>query len=227
MRRIATALLALAISPALAQAPSGTLTLLVRDGTTGRPVPASVSSRQDDTPISSTAGRDGRVSFTLSPGEHWFSVSAPGYKPFDTHFTVEPGKSYFAGTLMLDRVAPPPEESDAVLKALYRPGYTLLHEYVVDATGQPLPGVHIRLLNAHAEATTDHNGHFTLLARTPAPKYPDGPSYDNIVYEKRGYTTIAIHNFNVATEDMGGAYIEMKPGSGEDTRDGTHVLDRP
>jgi hypothetical protein len=112
-----------------------------------------------------------------------------------------------------------------VIEPKLRPGYTLLHEYVVDAaTAEPIAGARVRLIEAGIETQTDVRGHFWLSVRTPRPPTPGGMGTDTLVFEKPGYKTITVSNFGITDEEMGGVAVEMERGSGRVERDATHKL---
>ena len=197
--------------------------LRVRDSHTGFPVHAVIEGSGPKPFAVSTDDRGyGRIE--LPPGEYQLTISAPDYAAMSTHYPVQPGKTTKAGAF-LDPLSLPHEESSEVLNTLIRPGYTLLHEYVLDAdTGRPLSGAKIRAVHAGVETRTDTKGHFYLLIPTPVPEFPGGIGSDTLIYEKSGYKTIVMQHVGIGDSEMGGAGIDMKKGAGKILIDATHKL---
>ena len=222
MRRRIAVLLVCIVSVASA-AQTGVMQLRVRDSHSHFPLHAVI---QGTGVISFSVSTDdngyGRVA--LPPGEYQLQISASGYAPLSTHYPVELGKTTMAGAF-LDPLSLPHEESSEVLDSLIRPGYTLLHEYVVDAeTGRPLIGVKVTFIHASVEATTDSKGHYYLLVPTPAPNHGCGIGSDTLVYKKPGYKTLVMKNLPISAQEMGGTGIELQAGVGKIVVDATHKL---
>ena len=123
----------------------GTMQLRVRDSHTHFPVHAVI---QGWGPKSFSVATDNRGygKFPFPPGEYQLQISALDYAPLTTHYSVERGKITKAGAF-IDPLSLPHEESSEVLASFEHPGYTLLHEYVLDEqTGRPLSGVRVRFV---------------------------------------------------------------------------------
>ena len=197
--------------------------LRVRDSRTHFPVHAVVrGTGAIDFSVSTNDSGYGRI--TVPAGEYQLQISASGYAPMSTHYAVQARKTTRAGAF-LDALSLPHEESSEVLNSLTRPGYTLLHEYVLDAeTGRPLSGVRVTFLHASVTATTDLKGHYYLLVPTPAPNPTCGIGSDTLIYKKLGYKTLVLKNLPVAPEEMGGTGIDLNAGRGRIIMDATHKL---
>jgi hypothetical protein len=197
----------------------------VKDSRTHHPLQASITG-EAPSGFTLTTDVNGRGSIDLPAGEYRLEISASGYNSLRTHYAIKAGKTTSAGAF-LDSKTTRREESRDVLDPMFRSGYTLLHEYVVDAeTGEPITGVKVRFVNAGVEALTDSDGHFYLSAPTPKSEYPGGLGTDTLVYEKPGYKTLVIKNFGIASDDMGGIAVDLERGKGTINVDGTHPLMR-
>ncbi len=205
-------------------AATGTMEFRIRDSRTHYAVKA-VTKGDGPQPFSLSTDGKGYGKIDLPAGEYRLEISAPGYGALRTHYLVEPAKTTRAGAF-LDPQTLPEEESPQVLDRLLRPGYTLLHEYVVDAeTGEPLSGVKVRFVNADVEVQTDSTGHFELSVPTPEPDIPGGIGTDTLIYEKPRYRTIVLRNFGIGSEEMGSA-VDLQKGVGVVDQDATHKLMR-
>lgn len=206
-------------------AASGTMTFWVRDVHSHYSLPAVIKGEGPKS-FSVTTDAKGRGKIDLPAGEYRLEISASGHASLRTHYLVEPGKTTKAGAF-LEWLTVPEEESTEVLEPLVRAGYTLLHEYVVDAdTGEPLSGVKVRFVNAGVETETDSKGHFCLSVATPEPENPGGIGTDTLMYEKPGYKTIILRNFGIDDDEMGPVAIDMRKGKGVIDEDATHRLMR-
>lgn len=211
-------LLALAALPL--SAATGVLHLLVRDVDTHYAVqakihfdgPESLSAETDDT---------GSLAVSLPEGQYRIEISAPGYQTMRTRASVQPSVTWPFG-IMLDPVTPPEEEQS--LQSSLRPGFTLLHAYATDDQGQPVPGVHVRLLHAGGETMTNERGYYELSVPTPPETEIDTPGTDTLIAQKQGYKTIIHRNIIVAGEDGGGMFLDMEKGTGVVEFDDTHKL---
>src|SRR3954452_9203827 len=203
---------------------SGSMALRVSDSRTSYPVQAVINGKGPKA-FSATTDRKGYLKMVLPVGEYHLQISAPGHAAMKTHNVVQQGRVTSLG-LMLDSETVPEEESQAVLDSMWRPGYTLLHEYVVDATGQPLQGVTVRLINAGLETKTDSKGHFYLLSPAPKPEFPGGMGTDTLIYKKAGYKTLIFRNSGLVADEMGGGSIGLERGRGAIDQDATHKLMR-
>jgi hypothetical protein len=204
---------------------SGSMALRVSDSRTSYPVQAVING-EGPKAFSATTDRKGYLKMVLPVGEYHLQISAPGHAVMKTHNVVQQGRVTSFG-IMLDSETVPEEESQAVLDSMWRPGCTLLHEYVVDAkTGQPLPGVTVRLVNAGVETKTDSKGHYYLLSPTPKPEFPGSMGTDTLIYKKAGYKTLIFRNSGLVADEMGGGSIGLERGRGAIDRDATHKLMR-
>ena len=218
-------LLLLALASFPVSAATGTMQLRIKDGRTHHPLQALVTG-EGPSGFTLTTDINGRGSIDLPAGEYRLEISASGYNSLRTHYAIEAGKTTSAGAF-LDAKTTPREESPDILDPMLRSGYTLFHEYVVDAdTGEPIPDVKVRFANARVEALTDSDGHFYLYVPTPKPQYPGGLGTDILVYEKPGYKTLVIRNFGIASDDMGGIAVDLERDKGTINIDGTHPLMR-
>jgi len=210
---------------AVAFAATGTLELRVRDARTYQPVPATIKGAGPQA-FSVTIDASGNRNVDLPPGDYRLEITSPGYKLRRAHYVVTSGvKSPF--TIMLDAENPPPEESPEAISERIRPGYTLLHGYVVDAeSAKPLSAVKVSFVNAGASAETDSKGHFSLSVPTPEPAIPGGFGTDTLTYEKPGYKALVFENFGISGDDMGGPPLGLEKGSGTIKQDATHKLMR-
>ncbi len=166
----------------------------------------------------------------VAPGQYREEYSAAGYRPLRSHDVVVEGKITATGAF-LNPETPPPEEGPGEIESRERPGYTLLHEYVVDGqTSEPLRDVKVRLVNAGIETQTDSRGHFWLLVPTPAPPpsrtFPGGMGTDTLIYQKSGYKTLVLRNFGIAGDEMGGVAVELERGAGIIDIDAAHKAAR-
>ena len=176
--------------------------------------------------LSEQTDDEGRASLSLVPGEYRIEVSAPAHKPSRTHYDVRSGGN-LPFTILLAPENPPAEERPEVIASEVRPGFTLLHGYVVDAnTGRPVAGVKVRFVNADVETRTDSKGHYQLSVPTPVPANPGGLGTDTLTYEKPGYKSLLVDNFGIAGEEMGGSAIDLEKGTGVVKRDALHKLMR-
>jgi hypothetical protein len=213
LRGCLAVLLLLALASFPLSAATGTMQFRVKDSRTHHPLQASITG-EAPSGFTLTTDVNGRGSIDLPAGEYRLEISASGYNSLRTHYAIEAGKTTSAGGF-LDAKTTPREESRDVLDPMLRSGYTLLHEYVVDAdTGEPITGVKVRFVNAGVEALTDSDGHFYLSVPTPKPEYTGGLGTDTLIYEKPGYETLVIKNFGVASDDMGGIAVDLERGKG-------------
>lgn len=201
-------------------ADSATLELRVRDFQTDHPIRATIKL---EGPESVTLQTD--YAGAMLPGEYRVEVSAPGYKLQRTHLNI--GQSgHLNLAVMMDAENPPEEERPEAIAERIRPGFTLLHGYVVNDAGMPLVGVKVRLVHAGVETETDSKGHYWLSTPTPQPAFPGGLGTDTLIYEKPGYKTTVLENFGISGDDMGGGAIGLEKGRGAIRRDVKHKLMR-
>jgi hypothetical protein len=215
--------LSLIFAVSVLAADTGTMTFRVRDDLTHFPIQAVIKG-EGPTSFSLVTDAKGEGKVTLPEGEYRLEISARGYDPLRPSFVVRAGGITAAGGQLYSQVAPEEERPEAI-DPLLRPGYTLLHEYVVDAdTGDPIPGVKVRFVEAGVETETDGRGHFLLSVPTPRPKYPGGLGTDTLIYEKAGYKTLVLRNFGIGSDEMGPTAVDMLKGKGVIDKDATHKL---
>jgi hypothetical protein len=206
-------------------AATGVIDIRVRDVQTHYAVRATISLEGPQS-LSLETGDIGRVTRELLPGEYSVEVVAAGYKVHKTHFNIGPGES-LSFHIMLDSDNPPDEERPDTVRARLRPGFTLLHGYVVDSeSGKPISGVRVRFEKGGVETHTDLKGHYWLSVTTPGPAVTGAMGADTLTYEKTGYKTVIFDNFGISGEEMGGNGLELEMGSGIVRHDATHKLTR-
>jgi hypothetical protein len=199
------------------------MTFRIRDSVTHFPVQAVIKG-EGPTSFSLVTDAKGQAKIALPEGQYRLEISATGYDPMRTHYLINAGKTTPAGALLHSQVLPPEERPEA-LEPLLRSGYTLLHEYVVDAdTGEPIRGVKVHLVDAGVETQTEGKGHFLLSVPTPKPKYPGGLGTDTLIYEKVGYKTLILRNFGIGSDEMGPTAVDLPKGKGVIDQDATHKL---
>jgi len=190
----------------------GTLNVAVRDVDTGYAVNATVSFEGPQI-LSMQTGKCGTLSVQLQTGEYNITVSALAYKTLKTHTGVTSGEN-LPGTVMLDPNTPPDDLQPVRLAAEIRPGFTLLHGYIVDDCGRPLAGVSVRVKNGKIGTETDAKGHYYLSMPTPAAPSRDEWGVDTITYSKTGYQTVIIENMSVGGDDLWSVPFSLQKGSG-------------
>lgn len=218
-RRSLAVLPLLALTTSLSAA-TGRLHLVVRDSYTHYAVHAKILLEGPES-LSMQTDESGDLKVALPAGNYQMEISAVGYRVMTTHYPVGPGKASSIG-IMLDAVAPPPEER--LFDSSLRSGFSLLHGYATNEQGQPVAGVHVRLQCQGGEATTNKRGYFQLSVPTPPDIARDLAGIDTLIAQKPGYKTIIHENFFIAGEDGGGFLLDMKKGAGVLKFDDTHVL---
>jgi len=205
---------------------SGSLNISFRDSATGYAVPTSFSAENQTARARATLVTDaaGRGRYQLAAGRHNLEIAARGYRPFKTHFEVDP-QTPLAVTIWLDPLEPPEELRPEVVAAKLMPGYTMLHGHVADAQGgRPLAGVRIHLENAGVEGWTDERGYFLLYALTPSVNPTEElPKTDHLMAEFAGFKTYRIANV-LLTEGDAHFKIELERGEGTVERDKGHKM---
>jgi len=160
----------------------GTIAFQVVDSATGYAISSAAvawgnidPSIPDPLPNSSRADRFGRVRLNLKPGHYAFEMMARGYRRSRTHFEVTPGMNLKV-TDNLDSITPPRELQDGLVDARLRPGFDLVHGFVVDAlTRQPIEGVEVYIKKAGTRAVTDARGYYELYAAAADHSEADKP----------------------------------------------------
>ncbi len=205
---------------------SGNLNITFRDSATGYAIPTSFSAEnpKERTRAALVTDTAGRGRYQLAAGRHNLEIAARGYRPFKTHFEIDP-RTPLAVTVWLDPLEPPEELRPEVVTAKLRPGYTMLHGHVADAQiKRPLAGVRIRLENAGVEAQTDERGYFLLYALAP-PINPteELPKTDHLAAYFADFKTYRIANV-LLTEGDAHFKIELEQGEGTVERDKGHKM---
>jgi Tol biopolymer transport system component len=205
-------------------AATGVLRILVKDVNTHYALQANIILGGTQS-LSVQTDDAGRVVLSLEPGEYLIEATAPSHKAIRTHTSVHEGDNNIPMTIFLDPESLPVEELPETLSANVRPGFTLLHGYIVDAeTGKPVSSVKVRMDHANVKARTDSKGHYLLSVPTPVPQYPGGLGTDTLIIEKEGYSTEEFDNFGVGGDAMGGHGLEIEKGSQIHKHDATHKL---
>jgi hypothetical protein len=190
----------------------GTLHIAVRDADTGYAVNATVGFEGPQT-LSMQTSQCGALSVQLQTGEYNITVSALGYKTLKSHTGVTLGKN-LPGTVMLDPNSPPDDLQPARLAAEIRPGFTLLHGFIVDDCGRPIAGVNVRVKDGKVGTETDAKGHFSLYIPTPAAPSRDEWGVDTIIYSKPDYQTLIVENMRIGGDDLWSVPFSLQKGSG-------------
>ena len=205
-------------------ADTGSLQLAVRDVLTGYAVAATLSFAGPQQ-LTVPADENGNLTVTLQTGEYIIQASAPGYEPLTSHTGVG-SSGNLPGTILLESTSLPSEEQPQQIEQQLRPGFTLLHGYIVDELGKPLCGVRIELVNAGVETETDLKGHYALSALTPKEPRSGVMGTDTLIYERAGYDKVILENFGIAGQDMRGAPFGLQKGNGVIRRDASHKLSK-
>ena len=91
----------------------------------------------------------------LSPGQYGLEISAPGYKPARTYYSV-PLASVVSLNVNLDPPVPPQELRESTVDAELREGMELDHGFATDAlTHRPIAHAEVKLEQSGAVATTN------------------------------------------------------------------------
>ncbi len=195
-----------------AHADTGTLQISLRDVITGYAVVGIVSfngPQQLNVPMD----ENGNLTVTLPTGDYTIQTSPQGYEPMTTHYGITRGAN-LPFTLMLDRISLPEDERPERLSQQERPGFTLLHGYIVNSkTGKPIAGVRVKLVNARVETETNQKGHYALSVATPKESKLGEMGTDTLIFEKSGYNQIILQNLGIGGEDMRPAPFRLEKGS--------------
>ena len=194
-----------------AQAAFGHMEMWVQGSDTGYALKASIRLQGSQATTLETDAA-GRATLQLPAGEYAVVISAPGYKTMKLALDLAPVANQNRH-INLDPEKAPEGESPESIEAHIRPGYTVLHGFVIDAdTRKPLPGVTVRL--GKAQGRTDAKGHYFVSVSTP-PMTATGPGALTLAFAKPGYHTIVIENFKVASDQLREVPIDMESGHGE------------
>ena len=205
--------------------------ITVRDVTTGYAVPATVliTSVEEGRfgPETATADRFGHLSLEVGElGHYLVEISASGYESQRTHFYIESadGVSFQAN---LSSVEPPPEYRPDVFDSKLRPGYNLIHGFVVATeTGEPLAGASVAATKTGVRTQTDSRGYFELYApSSPRPVRGATPTEDLLV-RMPGYKASIFRNFWITEGSDFGFKVSLDRGQGSKVRDLTHKMMR-
>ncbi len=182
--------------------PTGAIHIAARDADTGYGLAAALSvypGSQGDAQVETQPPPDdltgvwqlnrGGETIELPEGNYNFAAALDGYAPMVTHFMITAGHE-FAVVFWMIPLSVAPELQPELVDATHRPGYTMLHGYVVDqSSGEPLEGVQISLKIADVSTQTNPRGYFMLQVpssnRTELHRDPD----DLLVAELSGYTS--------------------------------------
>ena len=204
-------------------ADTGSLQLSLRDVITAYAISGTVTFNGPQQ-LAVPTDENGNLLVTLQTGDYIVQTSPQGYSPLTTHYNIGSGAN-LPMTIMLDSTSLPEDERTQQLTSELRPGFTLLHGYIVDSkTGKPIAGVRVQLVDAHVETETKPNGHYGLSVATPNELPPGMMGTDTLVFEKSGYDKVVIHNFGIGGEDLRLAPLGLQQGNGVMHRDGAHKL---
>ena len=176
-------------------------------------------------PYFQVSSSNGRIAEHLSPGEYVFEISASGYKPLRTHFSVTPGVVVHSN-INLDPVSRPPELRKDVISSELRNGIELVHGYVVDGlTYKPISNVKIKLEQG-GKALTDARGYFQLYANAISTaklsRPEDFPALDVLTAAAPGYKQYVLGGLLHVPGSAATIRIEMTPGVGTTARGIAH-----
>jgi len=208
------------LASTLTYADTGSLQLSLRDVISGYAIVGTINFSGPQQLIVPT-DNDGNLSVTLQTGEYIIQASAQGYESLTSHTHVLSAGN-LPGTIMLNSTSLPEDERPQQLSQQVRPGFTLLHGYIVNSKGKPIAGVRVQLLNAGVETETNSNGHYDLSVVTPKEPQPGVMGTDTLVYEKSGYDKVIVQNFGIGGRDMLGAPYSLERGNGVVKSDGSH-----
>ncbi len=219
-----TAILAQTGSEVRTSEASGFIYLWVRDKETHYGVPATIQLQGPDS-LTLQANDEGRITPSLQKGRYEAVFSAPGYKT-QTYlrggFEIAPGKTQKM-YVMLEPERTPEGETPEAINGHIRPGFTVLHGYVVDVdSGKPVSGAKVRVGLTLVE--TDASGHYwlsvpmSLVAQKSSGGKPVGDLW-RITFAKPGYKTV-INELIVYGGELREPPIDLERGSGV-------VSDRP
>ena len=162
----------------------------------------------------------------LFPSEYAFEISAPGYQPMRTHFGVASG-SVTRANINLDPVSPPQELREDIVASELRDGLELVHGYIGDAvTHRPVAGVHLRLKESGASATSDARGYFQLyvgaVSTADASGPEDFPATDTLTATASGYKAYTLSGLLHVPGSDSVIRIAMTPGIGSSSQQTDH-----
>ncbi len=130
----------------------------------------------DNKVVFNTIDEAGRMSVTVSPGDHQVLVKAEGYDDLDSRQTAAVDYAPM-NVIMLDPAEEPEElRPDKLSDGMPADGTSIAGFVVDDSVGKPVVGAEVELLNKDIKTTTDERGFFKL----PVP-LPDGkPMPENL-----------------------------------------------
>jgi len=145
-----------------------------------------------------------------------------------THFGVASG-SVTRANINLDPVSPPQELREDIVASELRDGFELLHGYTGDAvTHRPVPGVHLRLKESGASATSDVRGYFQLyvvaVSTADASGPEDFPATDTLTATASGYKTYTLSGLLHVPGSDSVIRIALTPGIGSSSQ---HIDHKP
>jgi hypothetical protein len=209
-------IVSLALGVALAQQ---WVDLRVHDSVSGRALNAEVVFTEPTTgqvyPF--RAQSDGRLTAYLPEGGYIVQVRHEGYHPITTTLTVSdstpPHRFY------LDPLVPPQETDWRFLWAQRKPNQMIVVGFAIDeATGQPLEGVRVRVVNHAGETFTDARGLFFLQFPIHDLQGKAQP-FAAIMLEKAGYRTLLLEHVQLWSEGDWIYRLTMQAGSGIERQD--------
>jgi len=209
----------------LDQKDDATISVRVRDSRTGVAIPnARVEIIRERGPRINSLG-SGTVAATPNENIH-ITISAEKYTGSESQFVAGPGM--LPVTFLLDPIEEPEELRSDVVAAKLDPQKALIHGHVIDSeSGTPIAGATVRLRQQHVTAKSDQRGYFSLLAAALPYNMPDDvPLRDDIIVEANDHRTFEILNAFLPQGADTHYIVELQRGSGVDTRDDIHKLQR-
>jgi hypothetical protein len=160
---------------------------------------------------------DGRLQALLPEGDYVLYATCAGYSAVGITLAVRPDMPPYR--FYLDPLSPPREADWRYLWSLRRPNQMIVVGFVTDeATGQPLQGVQVRVLNHAGKAETDANGMFLLQFPIHDLQGKAQP-YATLVLERAGYRTLLLEQVALWSEGDWIYRLTMTAGSGVESRD--------
>jgi hypothetical protein len=160
---------------------------------------------------------DGRLQALLPEGDYVLYATCAGYSAVGITLAVRPDMPPYR--FYLDPLSPPREADWRYLWSLRRPNQMIVVGFVTDeATGQPLQGVQVRVLNHAGKAETDADGMF-LLQFPIRDLQGKALPYATLVLERAGYRTLLLEQVALWSEGDWIYRLTMTAGSGVESRD--------
>lgn len=160
---------------------------------------------------------DGRLTAYLPDGGYSVHVLHKGYHPITTTLTVS--DSLPPHRFYLDPIAPPQETDWRFLWAQRKPNQMIVVGFAIDeATGQPIEGVRVRVVNHAGETLTDARGLFFLQFPIHDLQGKAQP-FATLVLEKTGYRTLLLEKVQLWSEGDWIYRLTMQAGPGIEQQD--------